>query len=128
MPHGQTTDAPTRALHITTSFQVLNWVKARADAEDVSISELVTRILTAAMDRDRERYSTREEGSSAESVGRSGGDGSWMVSIGGIVGPRRVRVCSPRSRRFATLRPRFAGHGLDRGSAHAPGRLLSDDP
>ena len=36
-------------------------VKARADAEDVSISELVTRILTAAMDRDRERYSTREE-------------------------------------------------------------------
>ena len=48
-------------LHITTSLQVLNWVKARADAEDVSISELVTRILTAAMDRDRERYSTKEE-------------------------------------------------------------------
>ena len=48
-------------LHVTTSLQVLNWVKARADAEDVSISELVTRILTAAMDRDRERYSTREE-------------------------------------------------------------------
>ena len=48
-------------LHVTTSLQVLNWVKARADAEDVSISELVTRILTAAMDHDRERYSTREE-------------------------------------------------------------------
>ena len=49
------------------------------------------------------------------------------VGIGGIVGPARVRVCSPRSRRFAALRPRSAGHGLDRSSAHARGRLLSDD-
>ena len=49
------------------------------------------------------------------------------VGIGGIVGPARVRVCSPRSRRFAPLRPRSAGHGLDRSSAHARGRLLSDD-
>ena len=61
MSHGKTTDAPTRSFARHDLVAGLNWVKARADAEDVSISELVTRILTAAMDRDRERYSTREE-------------------------------------------------------------------
>ena len=50
------------------------------------------------------------------------------VATAGIVGPASVSTCSPASRLSAPLRPRFAGQGLDAGSAHArPDWPLDDD-
>ncbi len=50
-------------LNIATRVDVAQWLRARANAEDVSVSIVATRILRAAMEADRERYGGRDDAS-----------------------------------------------------------------
>ena len=47
-------------LHVTTRPEIAHWLRVRAQAEDVSISQLTTRILSDAMDADRDQYGPEE--------------------------------------------------------------------
>ena len=60
---------------------------------------------------------------------RAGSFTSVAIQLSGGTLANSVRVCSPASRRVASLRPRFRGaDGPDAGSAHARSRLaLADD-
>ena len=46
-------------MHITTTLPVADWLKARAEAEDVSVSNLVTAILARAMVADEDEHGGR---------------------------------------------------------------------